>query len=482
MSEPQYDFIVIGGGSAGYAAACLAARLGLKTAVIEGGEEVGGLCILRGCMPSKTFLESGHRADIIRHAGKYGLRAEYHGADGAAIQARKRELVQEFADYRREQLETGDFDFIRGRARFTGPHTLAVEKLEGGRLSLEGKAFLIATGSRIKWHPLPGLNQSEVLTSDEVLASERIPRSVIVLGGGPTALEFASYYAGLGTKVTIIQRGAHFLRGMDSDVADALLTGLHRRGVEIFCRTELMRVEHGGAVKQIRFRHGHKEHTVEAEEIIYALGREPNASGLDLPKAGLELEKWAGVHAGSTQQTRVPHIFAAGDVCGPYEVVHIGIQQGEIAARNAARLLGARPDEMEHIDYTLKLFAVFTKPEVATVGLAACEAQELGIPFAQAVYPFSDHGKSMVRGETDGFVKLLAAGPERKLIGGAVVGPDASELIHEIVVAMSFGATAAQLAAIPHYHPTLSEIWSYPAEALAEADCTKLAHEEPPSH
>ena len=205
-----------------------------------------------------------------------------------------------------------------------------------------------------------------------------------------------------------------------------------------------------------------------AQEIVYALGREPNAAPVEPAKAGVPLQKWGGVHAGPAQQTATPHIFAAGDVCGPYEVVHIAIQQGEVAARNAARLLRGGGEKLEEMDYTLKLFAVFTEPQVASVGLTTCEARELGYQFMEAHYAFGDHGKAMVHGATEGFVKLLAAGPERKIIGGAVIGPEASELIHEIVVAMRFGATAAQLAAIPHYHPTLSEIWTYPADALAQ--------------
>ena len=163
----------------------------------------------------------------------------------------------------------------------------------------------------------------------------------------------------------------------------------------------------------------------------------------------------------------MPHIFAAGDVTGKLEIVHIAIEQGEIAARNAARILRKKSEPLETIDYRLRLFAVFTRPEAAMVGLTEREAGQLGLDFAAATYPFDDHGKSIVHGATDGFVKLLADRKSGELIGGAVVGPHASELIHEVVVAMRYRATAAQFAKIPHYHPTLSEIWTYPAEELA---------------
>src|SRR5436190_2244245 len=178
-----YDFIVIGGGSAGHAAASTAVRLGLKTAVIEGGDEVGGLCILRGCMPSKTLLESAHRAESIRRAGEFGLRAEYFGADAGAIRARKRRLIGEFADYRRQQLENGLFEFIRGLAAFVDAHHVEVQLRDGGLRRLRARAFLIATGSVVHRIEIPGLAETGFVTSDDVLDADRIPESIVVLGG-----------------------------------------------------------------------------------------------------------------------------------------------------------------------------------------------------------------------------------------------------------------------------------------------------------
>ncbi len=462
-----YDFVVIGGGSAGYAGASTAARLGLRAAVIEAAETMGGLCILRGCMPSKALLESAHRAETIRRAEEFGLRAEYLGADGPAILARKRLLVSEFAAYRRGQLESGRFDLIRGHARFTDPHTLRVELLEGGTSEVKGRAFLVATGSQINRVHLPGLEEVGSWDSDEVLESAHLPESVIVLGGGAIAIEAATFHAGLGAKVTIIQRGPHLLKEVDADVADALTEALEKRGIQVHCGTSLLRVEKHGAQKRVVFFQDDEERSVDAEQIIYALGRRPNTDGLDLAQAGVTCST-KGVRTVATQQSSAPHIFAAGDVCGPFEVVHIAIQQAEMAARNAARFLGDAPEPLEQIDYRLKLFAVFTQPEVAAVGLSESDAKAQGLDFLMATYPFDDHGKSMVRGETDGFVKLIVASDTRQILGGAVVGPDASELIHEIAVAMHFHGTAGDLARVPHYHPTLSEIWTYPAEELAE--------------
>jgi pyruvate/2-oxoglutarate dehydrogenase complex dihydrolipoamide dehydrogenase (E3) component len=468
MNDRHFDFVVIGGGSAGYNAASTAVRLGLKTAVIEGGEQIGGLCILRGCMPSKTFLESAHRAVVIRQAAEFGLRADYQGADGAGILARKRRLIADFAGYRREQLESGMFSFIRGRARFIDAHTVAVQKLDGGEMQVHGKSFLIATGSSIKWIEVPGLKECGVLTSDDVLESERVPRSVIILGGGPTAVEFATYYSGLGAEVTIIQRSSQLLREVDADVAHALSAALGRRGICVLVDTKLTSVEKSGNFKRVHYRQLDKDCVAEAEEVVYALGRQPNIEGLDLARAGVATSSSGAVVVNSFQQTAAPHIFAAGDVTGPFEVVHIAIQQASLATRNAARVVHGETG-LEAIDYTLKLYAVFTDPQVAVAGLTLREALDNDMEVVEAFYPFEDHGKSLIRGETDGFVKLIAEQGTKRIVGAAVIGPEASELIHEIVVAMAFRATAGQLANIPHYHPTLSEIWTYPAEALAGA-------------
>lgn len=462
----DYDFAVIGGGSAGYAAARTAVGLGLKTVVIEGGRDVGGLCILRGCMPSKTLIESANRFRTLRDAREFGLHANDIGFDGAAIIARKRRLIGEFADFRREQLESGKFDFLRGKARFTDAHTAQVDLLDGTSQTLTSRAFLIATGSVLSSPPIPGLADAEAWTSDDVLDHEEIPSSIIVLGAGPVALELAHYYNALGVEVSIVQRGGQLLTGVDPDVAEVVEHAFVNRGAKVFKNTKLVRIERLGEMRRVVFEHEGVEKTLEAPALLNALGRKPGTAGLGLDAAGVELED-CRIKANPHQQTSVPHIFAAGDCTGPYEIVHIAIEQGEIAARNVARLANQHP-QLESVDYRLKLYAVFTEPQIGTVGLNEAEARAKGYEILTASYPFNDHGKSMVMHELEGFVKLIVDKNTREILGGTVVGPHGSDLIQEIVVAMRFRATAGQLALIPHYHPTLSEIWTYPASDLAE--------------
>lgn len=463
----SFDFVVIGGGSAGYSAAAAATRLGLQTAVIEGGSEVGGLCILRGCMPSKALLATSQRAAMIRSAATFGIQADLRGVHLSEVQARKRALIEDFASYRRAQLESGRFTFLRAHAQFVDAHTLLLhDPLSGASRRVTAKSVLIATGSRLQRLQIPGLWETGCLDSDALLSSEALPPSVLILGGGAIALEAATYYAGLGTQVTLLQRSSSLLKEMDPDVSEAVRKGLEAHGIQIYTSIDLQSVDRIGPLKRVTFRQNGVARSLEAHEIVYALGRAPNVESLALDSARIELQR-GYISTNPFQQTTQPHIFAAGDVCGPFEVVHIAIQQGELAARNAHRLLHQTDQALEPIDYRLKLFGVFCDPGVAAVGLTEREAAAQGLPTASAVYPFHDHGKSMLEEQLHGFVKLIVHEQTREILGAAVVGPEAAELIHEIVVAMAFRCTAGQLAQIPHYHPTLSEIWTYPAEELA---------------
>ena len=466
--RPSFDLAILGGGSAGYAAARTAAGLGMRVAVVEGGKRVGGLCILRGCMPTKTMLESAHRNHEIGRAKEFGIRVGKPQPDWKAILKRKDRLIAEFADYRRDQLEKGKFTFYRANGRFTGLHRLALEGAakEGVPAEIEAKTFLVSTGSRTAFRKIPGLEETGYWTSDECLEASKPIKSLIVLGGRAVALEFAQYYAHLGVKVTVIQRSERLLPESDPEVGDTLAKVFREQGSEVFCGTQIQRVMKKGKKKRVEFLQNGKKRSVAAEQILQALGREPDLEGLNLSTAGVKTEK-GKVVTQLTQQTSVPHVFAAGDVCGPYEVVHLAIQQGEVAAKNAAAFAAGK-ELKERMDYRLKLEVIFTSPEAAGVGYSEKECREKGWDIVTASYPFADHGKSMVMGEVNGFVKLIAFKERGEIVGAQVVGPHASDLIHEPLAIMRYRGTAAEMAAMPHYHPTLSEIWTYPAEEIAD--------------
>jgi pyruvate/2-oxoglutarate dehydrogenase complex dihydrolipoamide dehydrogenase (E3) component len=452
----DFDLAIIGGGSGGYAAARTATCAGLKTVVIDGAEELGGLCILRGCMPTKALLYAAYVMHLASHPEPWGMRSEVT-FDFAKVMARKDAMVKEFADYRAQQLTNGKFELVRAMARFVDAHTL---ELSTGR-KLTAQNFLVATGSRVAPSPLPSLNEVGFLTSDTALELTKLPRSLIVLGGGAVALEFAQFFARFGVKVTLIQRSPHVLHEMDSDAATVIENVFRREGITIYTGTKLTDARRLGGQKEVSFEHEGETKRVLAEEIFFALGRIPNVASLALDEVGVQLE-YGRIFTNHQMQTTAPHIYAAGDCTGLHEIVHIAIQQGETAAHNIAH-----PERPRSMDYRLLTEVVFTDPQIASVGLTEKRAHVRNVPYLTAKYPFNDHGKSLIMEAKDGFVKLLAEPQTGEIIGGACVGPAGGELIHEIIAAMHKRMTVHELAAMPHYHPTLAEIWSYPAEELA---------------
>ena len=410
-------------------------------------------------MPTKALLWASEVRHLAQRSLLWGLTPSDGGFDFQKVMARKDAMVEEFASYRRQQLSDGRFALVRAKAAFTDPHTLQLDN--GARLT--AGHFIIATGSTVAPPPLPQLITVGTLTSDEALQCRALPKSLIVIGGGSVAVEFAQFFARFGVEVVMIQRSNHLLRDFDDDAAAVLETVLQREGICLATNTRLLDCRIEGGLKVVGFEHQSARVECAAEEIFFALGRNPAIQGLGLELAGVRVES-GRVWTEQTMQTSVPHIFAAGDCTGRHEIVHIAIQQGEIAAHNILH-----PTQPRTIDDRLLVSVVFTEPQMATVGLTEKAARAGGIPFLAATYPFNDHGKSLIMEARDGFVKLLACPGTGEILGGCCVGPLGGELIHEIVVAMHQRLTVHTLATIPHYHPTLAEIWTYPAEELASA-------------
>ena len=468
------DVAVIGGGSGGYAAARTATAAGLKTVVIEGGEEVGGLCILHGCMPSKALLYAAEVKHLADHAATWGVRTGKVGFDFATVMARKDGQVRDFADYRVGQLNSGRFKFLRATAKFLDAHTVELTPhqpgggLEAGNRNLErrkiltAKNFVVATGSAMAPSPLPQLDEVGYLTSDDALELKKLPKSIIILGGGAIACEAVQFFARFGVKVTLIQRSAHILQEFDTDAGVEIEKVFRREGVQIYAGTKLIGAGRQGKLKTVSFIRKGQKLTVAAEEILFALGRIPNTANVGLAEAGVKTEK-GRIAVNGFMQSSATNIYAAGDCTGPHDIVHLAIQQGETAVKHIVN-----PKSSLRMDYRLMIAVVFTDPQAAYVGLTEKEAKARGVKYLTASYPFDDHGKSLLMDAKDGFVKLLADPKSGEILGGSCVGPAGGELIHEIVAAMAKRMTVQELAAMPHYHPTLAEIWTYPAEELAD--------------
>ena len=456
----DYDFIAIGGGSAGFNAARVAHGLGKTVALVDGAPDLGGLCILRGCMPSKTLLWSAEVLHLAQKGRTFGLRIPHAAADLRALHARKQKIIGEFADHRVRQLESGKYDLYRNQAHFVDPHTVA---LADGTL-LRGRRFIIATGSRVSVPPVPGLADTPFWTSDDVLDLDRTPRSVVVLGGGIVACELAQFLHRIGSRVVLIQRSPHILRDHSPAAGAVLQQAFRDEGIELFTDTRIERVAGDSRGVSVTFedRIAGKRVIRRARHLFNALGREPNTSGLALAAAGVKITPEGRVAVNRWQQTSQPHIYAGGDVCGPHDIVHLAVAQGELAARHAFGLKGIKP-----VDYSLLLNVVFTDPQLATIGALERELRERRQPFLSASHPFNDHGKSILMDANYGYVKVVAEPRRGRILGAEIVGRDAGELIHCFSGPLALRATVFDLLRAPWYHPTLAEIITYPLEAIA---------------
>jgi pyruvate/2-oxoglutarate dehydrogenase complex dihydrolipoamide dehydrogenase (E3) component len=454
-----FDLIVIGGGSAGFNAAHAAVALGQRVAVVDGARELGGLCILRGCMPSKTLIYSAEVLHRARQGAKFGLRVPTAAVDPTALHARKVRIIEEFAASRRDQLKRGGFELIRQRARFLDARTVG---LDDGR-KLRGRHILIATGSQVSVPPVPGLQEAKFWTSDDVLDLAFIPRSVIVLGGGIVACELAQFLRRVGARVVMVQRGPTVLREQSEAAARVVQTAFADEGIELFTGTKIVGIAQDRRGTTVRFRHRGRTVTRRADHVLNALGREPATAGLDLGAAGVAVKPNGRIDTNRWQQTSVPHVYAAGDCAGPHEIVHLAVQQGVLAAQHAAGVPGLRP-----VDPGLLLGVVFTDPPVATIGRGERELAAAGVPHLTASYPFNDHGRSILMEALYGYVKVIAEPTRGRILGAEIVGQDAGELIHCFSGPLAMRATVHDLLRAPWYHPTLAEIVTYPLEAIAE--------------
>ena len=458
MSRTHFDYIVIGGGSGGYAAARTAREVCEHVAIVDGSETLGGLCILRGCMPSKTLIYSAEVLHLAQKGNKFGLNIPEATVDMAALHQRKLATIQEFAEYRQEQLESDRFTLFRSYAKFIDAQT--IELTDGTQLTADH--FMVATGSVASVPPVQGLKDAPFWTSDDVLDLDFLPERVIVLGGGIVACELAQFLRRIGSEVIQIQRSPHILKEMSSEAATVMEQQFREEGIELYTDTQLDSVTHDGNTFSVSFTQAGQHHTIEAPYCLNALGRQAASAKLGLESAGVKAQKDGKISCSDMQQTSNPRIYTCGDVAGPHEIVHIAILQGELAARHATGRT------TEPVEYDSLLGVVFTDPQIGSVGLSEAQLKERGIDYLSADYPFDDHGKSILMEAKAGYVKVFAERATGTVLGAECVSKDGGELIHAMAVAVTMKATVKDLLKVHWYHPTLSEIWSYPLEDILD--------------
>ena len=366
-------------------------------------------------------------------------------------------------------LKNGDFDLYRGPAKFTGSHQISV-KTSDGDFSLEGKAFVVATGSELNLPDIDGLEDIPYWTSEDIVDLPSIPKSVIIVGTGAVGLESAFLFQGFGSKVTVLSRSKPLLTKMEPEISEAMMKRCQDLGIEVLFEYSIKKVSHSDQkfTLELENQDSGEKKTIETEQVVMATGRKPRTESLDLAKAGyaadterLQIDKHC--------QTEVPHIFAAGDCASPLPILHLAVLQGQAAGENAATFL-RNPEQSfkESWDARLSMIGIFTDPELVQIGATEAEAKEEGIEVVSETYPYNDQGRGEIVGEKHGLVKLLADRKSGKILGCSGMGPHVIDYAHIIMVALHQNLTVQEFVSIPSYHPTLGEIWSYVAEELLE--------------
>ncbi|MPZ13646.1 MAG: dihydrolipoyl dehydrogenase [Chloroflexi bacterium] len=443
---PEYDVAIIGAGPGGYVAAIRAAQLGLSTAVIE-KDNVGGLCLNWGCIPSKALLYSAEVANLFRRGPEFGIGFKDLTLDMGVAIDRSREIVARFVSGVESLLKQNRVTHIRGVGRISGPNTIEVQP---SAETVQAKNIIVATGGATRSLPHVAIDGDRVITSREALEMRTPPASIIIVGGGATGVEFAYFYRAYGAEVTIVELLEHLLPNEDEDVSRHLERTFGAAGIRARTRTrvEEISVHDSGATVAVAGRDGHDE--LDAERVLIGVGFAPASANLGLEEAGVVLEHgWVNVD--DFCRTNVPNIWAIGDVTGRLLLAHVASQQGVTAVEKIA---GQDPAPL---DYNQMPRAVYCQPQVASLGLTEAQARERGHAVVSGRFPFRANGKAMALGETDGFVKIVADRSTGEILGHHMIGYNVTELVGEASLGNTLETTHVELGHAVHAHPTLSE-------------------------
>ena len=442
------EVVVIGGGSAGYVAAIRAAQLKGKVILIE-KDKLGGVCLNVGCIPTKTLVQSVELLSVMKRAKQFGLKVENFAPDLAQIMERKRRVVDQLVRGVGYLIKKNKVNLIKGRATIADCSRVIVEG-EEGNYEVKAKNIIIATGSSPATLPLEKIDDEDILTSTEALDLRKIPKSLLIIGGGVIGLEFAHIYTGLGSKISIVEMLPRILPGEDKEISERLKHILTRKGISIFTSSTVKSIERGkdNYTAWIRTTDGEKE--IPFEKVLVCIGRVPNSKGIGLEKLGVEVDEKGWIKVTPQMQTNIPNVYAAGDVIGGYCLAHVAYKEGEIAAENAM----GQPSK---ISYRAVPRFVCSSPEVASVGLSEEEAHQKGYSIKVGRFPFMGNGKALILGEREGFVKVICDVESEEILGVHILSSQATNLIAEGALAINLECTLNEVIDTIHPHPTLSE-------------------------
>lgn len=446
MTKPEYDLCVIGGGSAGLVAAAGAAALGAKVVLVE-KHKMGGDCLNYGCVPSKALLHSAKVAHTLRTADDAAIAAQVPGISLARVMQRVRSVIARIEpNDSPERFRSLGVEVTFGAGQFTGRQAFEVN----GQ-ALTARKYIIATGSRPALPDIPGLGDVPYLTNETVFDLDEPVPSLLILGSGPIGVEMAQAFSRLGSQVQVIDRHQHILKNEDTNMARVVETRLREEGVAFYMGASPLKVDgEAGRLRLLIQQADGSEHWLQGTHLLVAAGRRANVEHLGLEAAGVEVAH-GRIVTDKRLRTANRDIYACGDVVGPYQFTHMAEHHAGVALRGALFHLPAR------IEQRVIPWCTFTDPELARVGLSETEARAQGIAYQAYSFPFHEVDRAITDGQTEGLAKILTA-PNGRLLGAAIVGPNAGELIHEYVLALSRNLKVGDLANVIHIYPTLAQI------------------------
>jgi len=445
---------IIGGGTGGYPAAIRAARMGAEVTLIE-KDLLGGVCLNRGCIPTKALLQTANVINTMRESEVFGVKCSGYTIDFDVVMNRKKMVSGQLSGGVKNLLKAKKVRVIEGTASLVDDKT--VEITETGE-KVTSDAILIAIGSKPAKIPIEGMDGPDVLNSNDVLEMKALPKSVVIIGGGVISCEFAKFLSTVGTDVTILELMPNIIPEMDVEVTSILRATLEASGIKIVTNATVKKITHKKGVNTVAYGLEGKDHTVKAEKIISTVGRKPDLDALNLSKLGVATGKGA-VIVNEYMETNIPGIYAAGDVTGGIMLAHVATAEGECAVRNAM-------GEVTRMSHRVVPSCIYTNPEIASVGLT--EKQAAGIADIKVGrFPFRGNGKAMVMDKTEGMVKVISEKKYGEILGVHIIGPHATDMISEAVLGMSMEMTVEELAHAIHPHPTLSEAVMEAGQTLA---------------
>ncbi len=455
----NYDVIVIGAGPAGYVAAIRSAQLGLKTAIVD-KQWLGGVCLNVGCIPSKSLLKNAEVAHTLRERGKeLGFSFENLKLDYGVAVKRSRQVSDRLTKGVAFLMRKHQIDVHMGEAQVTARDNVRVTDKEGKTTDLQTKNIIIATGASVAVPPGWVIDGQKVITYLEAILQEKLPKSAIIIGAGAIGVEFATVWNSYGVEVTLVEMLPRLVPLEDEEIGSELAKAFARRKITVHTGTKVNSVTASENLTRVNISSEKGEQTLEAEQVLVAIGFRPNGRGLGLEEIGVKLSERGAVEVDQRMATNVPGVWAIGDVTAKLMLAHVGTAQGIVCAENIAGV------ETVTLDYTMMPRATYCSPQIASFGLTEAQAKEKGYEVKVGRFPFQANGKALGLGESSGWVKLITEAKYGEILGAHMIGPEVTELLPELTLSQMMELTPAEIARNVHAHPTLSEVLMEAAHA-----------------